>query len=171
MKRVSSVIFIGLICLGIFSCGSDSESVGKKEGRKISEKTDLRKAMNGYWVLISQSFTRGHKLEKFPVGGTVGLIFNENDEWFSVSRKFHLPEDTITKGKFYLEGDHLVMEVTESKDLISYEKLDGKIQLHGRFIQIEGEMSYANKEQNDYMHAILGRSARSLEEVFEASNK
>lgn len=165
---LNKLFYIFIILVLFVSCKSkEEERVQNNQDAKKSEKTDLRKSMNGYWIMISQSFTKGRKLEKFPVGGTVGIIFNEKDEWYSVTRKFRKPEDTITKGSFYLEGDRIVMEVLESKDVMSYKKLVGKVELNGRFLQLEGEMTYTGDKLPEYTHAILGRSARTLEEIFE----
>lgn len=162
---------IGLIiaCIGLltFSCADSAKEKKGNKKKELSKKTDLRESMNGYWVLISQSFTRGRKLEKFPVGGSVGIIFTEDDKWYSITRKLREPEDTISYGTFHLERNKIVMEVTHSDDISSYVRLNGKIEINGRFMQLEGRMMYEGDRLAEYTHAIFGKSVRSLEEVFE----
>ncbi len=170
MIRIS-YIFI-LLLFAFVSCKSDAPEEKKDaDSTRLSKKTDLRQSMNGYWVLISQSFTKGRKLEKFPVGGTVGIIFNEKDEWFSVTRNLGVDEDTISYGTFYLERNHIVMEVISSKDPTSYIRLNGTVDIFGRFLQMEGRMMYKGDRLAEYTHAIFGKSARSLEDVFDSKEK
>lgn len=169
MKRITNNSIYLLLFLVLLACGGEEvkEEPQSDEVPSIAPQSDLKESITGYWIMISQSFTRGRKLEKFPVGGTVGIIFNESGDWYSVSSRLGKPEDTVTIGSYAMDGERIVMEVKETKDPLSYKKLDGKITMNGRFMQLEGEMSFEGDKLPEYMHSILGRSARTLEEVFE----
>jgi hypothetical protein len=164
-KQIKYIILI----LVLVSCQSESKSENKsaKEKKTLSEKTDLRQELNGYWILISQSFTKGRKLEKFPVGGSVSMIIDEFDNWYTLRRVLHENEDTISRGTLTLVEDKIVFEVTESKDEASYIKLEGKVEVHGRFMQIEGTMSYKEGRKPEYTHTMFGKSERTMEEIFD----
>jgi len=150
---LKSLFYLLFVAVLLVSCKEETKSLqdAPKKGA-TTEVVDIRPALNGFWLLISQSFTKGRKLEKFPVGGSVSMILNEDNEWYTLDRK-----DTVCSGHFTLENNEISLIVDKSSDETSCSQIVGKIKLKGRFLQIEGFMSYNNKG-DDYMHALFGRS-------------
>lgn len=167
------ILHIGLFVMLLNSCSKGEEAKDRRatnHSNSVSS-SKIRETLNGYWVMISQSFTKGRKLESFPVGGTVGIIFTSNDHWYSVTRSLGEKEDTVSHGTFAVKGNKIVMEVEESIDPVSHVRLNGKLSILGRFMQLEGRMIYEGDKRSEYTHVILGRSARTLEDVFKSDNK
>lgn len=136
-----------------FGCQTENDQTTEKKSKDLSENTDLRKSLNGHWSLISQSFTKGRKLEKFPVAGTVDMFIDANDRWCTFSN-----EDTISYGTLKLIDDNIQIFVEFSEDEMSVQRIDGKVSATDKYFQLEGKMHYTTKSHVDYTHMIFGKS-------------